>query len=53
MIAVENAKGNLNDLKNDGRTNVYLSGNHFQENVAGIRNGSNVINIYCVYELDK
>ena len=53
MIAVGNAKGNLPDLKNDGRMNVYLSGNHFQQNVAGIPNRSNVINIYCVYKLDQ
>ena len=33
--------------------NVYLSGNHFQQNVAGIPNSSNVINIYCVYKLDQ
>ena len=47
------AKGNLPDLKNDGRMNVYLSGNHFQQNVTGIPNSSNVINIYCVYKLDQ
>ena len=52
MIAAGNAKGNLPDLKNDGRMNVYLCGNHFQQNVAGIPNSSNVINIYCVYKLD-
>ena len=33
--------------------NVYLSGNHFQQNVAGIPNSNNVINIYCVYKLDQ
>ena len=53
MIAVGNAKGNLPDLKNDGRMNVYLSGNHFQQNVAGIPNSNNVINIYCVCKLDQ
>ena len=52
MIAVGNAKGNLPDLKNDGRMNVYLSSNHFQQKVAGIPNSNNVINIYCVYKLD-
>ena len=50
MDAVGDAKGNLPDLKNDGRMNVYLSGNHFQQNVASIPNSDNVINIYC--ELD-
>ena len=52
MNAVEDSNGNLPNLKNDGRMNVYLSGNHFQQNVAGIPNNNNVINIYCVYKLD-
>ena len=52
MNAVGNAKGNLPDLKNNGRMNVYLSGNHFQQNVAGIPNNSNVINVYCVYQIE-
>ena len=52
MNAVGDASGNLPDLKNDGRMNVYLSGNHFQQNVASIPNNGNVINIYCVYKLD-
>ena len=52
MNAVGDSSGNLPNLKNDGRMNVYLSGNHFQQNVAGIRNNNNVINIYCVYKLD-
>ena len=30
MNAVGDASGNLPDLKNDGRMNVYLSGNRFQ-----------------------
>ena len=52
MNAVRDASGNLPDLNNDGRMNVYLSGNNFQENVASIPNNGNVINIYCVYKLD-
>ena len=52
MDAVGDSSGNLPNLKNDGRMNVYLSGNHFQQNVAGIPNNNNVINIYCVYKLD-
>ena len=52
MNTVGDASGNLPDLKNDGRMNVYLSGNHFQQNVASIPNNSNGINIYCVYKLD-
>ena len=46
MKAVANAKATLPKLKNDGRMNVYLSGNHFQQNVASIPNNDNVINIY-------
>ena len=52
MDAVGDSSGNLPNLKNYGRMNVYLSGNHFQQNVAGIPNNNNVINIYCIYKLD-
>ena len=52
MNAVVNAKSTLPNLKNDCRTHVHLSGNHFQRNVVGIPNNGNVINIYCVYKLD-
>ena len=52
MNAVANAKSDLPNLKNDGRMHVHLSGNHFQQNVVGIPNNDNVINIYCVYKLD-
>ena len=52
MNAVANAKTTLPNFKNDGRMNVYLSGNHFQQHVPGIPNNDNVINIYCVYKLD-
>ena len=52
MNAVANAKSTLPNFKNDGRMHVHLSGNHFQQNVAGIPNNDNVINIYCVYKLD-
>ena len=48
MISAGNTKGNLPDLKNDGRMNVYVSGNHFQRNVANIPNSNNVINICIV-----
>ena len=51
MIAAGNTKGNLPDLKNDRRMKVYLSGNHFQQNVANIPNSNNVINIYIGYKL--
>ena len=52
MNAFANTKSNLPNLKNDGRMHVHLSGNHFQQNVAGIPNNGNVMNIYCVYKLD-
>ena len=52
MNAVTNTKTTLPNFKNDGRMHVYLSGNHFQQNVASIPNNENVINIYCVYKLD-
>ena len=52
MNVFANAKSNLPNLKNDGRMNVYLSGNHFQQNKVIIRNNNNAINIYCVYKLD-
>ena len=33
MIAVLNTKTNLPNNKNDDRISVYLSGNHFQQNL--------------------
>ena len=52
MNAVANAKTILPNFKNDGRMQVHLSGNHFQQNKVIIPNNDNVINIYCVYKLD-
>ena len=51
MNAVGDSGGDLPDIKNDGRMYVYLSGNHFQQNKVIIPNNDNVINIYCVYEM--
>ena len=51
MNAVGDSGGELPDIKNDGRMYVYLSGNHFQQNKVIIPNNDNVINIYCVYEI--
>ena len=51
MNVVGDASGDLPDIKNDGRMYVYLSGNHFQQNKVIIPNNDNVINIYCVYEI--
>ena len=52
MNAVANGKSALPNLKNDVRMHVHLSVNHFQQNVVGIPNNGDVINIYCVYKLD-
>ena len=51
MNAVGDSGVDLPDIKNDGRMYVYLSGNHFQQNKVIIPNNDNVINIYCVYEI--
>ena len=51
MDAVEDSENDLPDIKVDGRMYIYLSGNHFQQNEVIIPNNNNVINIYCVYEL--
>ena len=53
MNAVTNTKTNLPNFKNDGRMHVHLNGNHFQQIVAAIPNNDDVINIYCVYQLDQ
>ena len=52
MNALAKSKNELPNLKNDGRMHVHLSGNHFQQNKVIIPNNNNVINIYCVYQLD-
>ena len=51
MNAVGDSGGDLPDVKNDGRMYVYVSGNHFQQNKVIIPNNDNIINIYCVYEI--
>ena len=51
MNAVGDSGNDLPALKNDGRMYVYLSGNYFTQNKVIIPNNNNVINIYCVYEL--
>ena len=51
MNAVGDSGGDLPDIKNDGRIYGYLSGNHLQQNKVIIPNNDNVINIYCVYEI--
>ena len=51
MNVVGDPGNDLPALKNDGRMYVYLSGNHFDQNKVLIPNNNNLINIYCVYEL--
>ena len=51
MNAVGDSGGDLPALQNDGRMYVYLSGNRFEQNKVIISNNNNVINMYCVYEL--
>ena len=51
MDAVGDSGNDLPDIKVDSRMYVYLSGNHFQQNKVTISNNNNVINIYCVCEL--
>ena len=53
MDAVGDSGNDLPDIKVDGRMYVYLTGNHFQQNKVIIPNDNNVINIYCVYELQQ
>ena len=52
MNSVADSGGDLPVLKNDGRMHVYLSGNHFQQNKVIIPNNNNVINIFCVYQIE-
>ena len=52
MNAIADSGGDLPALKNDGRLHVYLSGNHFQKNKVIIPNNNNVVNIYCVYQIE-
>ena len=51
MNAVGDSKNDLPALKNDGRMYVYLSGNYFTQNKVIIPDNNNVINIYCVDEI--
>ena len=52
MDAVGDSGNDLPDIKNDGRMYVYLSGNYFKQNKVVVpKTNFNVINIYCVYEL--
>ena len=52
MNAVADAIRDLPALKNYGRIHVYLNGNHFQQNKVIIPNNNNVINIYCIYQIE-
>ena len=49
MISVKNASGELRDINaNNDDVYVYLSGNHFQQDIPSFNN--DMINIYCVYK---
>ena len=51
MIAIKNTSGELPDINtNNDDIYVYLSGNHFQQDLRNFNN--DIINIYCVYKLD-
>ena len=51
LNSVQNIKVTAPNIKNDGKgLNVFFSSNYFQQDIKAIPN--NVINIYCVYELD-
>ena len=57
MKGIEDTKTNLPEIKNDGRTYVYLQGNYFKQNNLVNTNTDKVvsigvINIYNVYKLD-
>ena len=52
MNAIADSGGDLPALKKDVRLYVYLSGNNFQQNKVIIPNSNNVINIYCVYQIE-
>ena len=51
MIAIKNTSEELPDINtNNDDIYVYLSGNHFQQDLRNFNN--DIINIYCVYKLD-
>ena len=52
MNAIADSGGDLPALKNDGRLHVYLSGNNCQQNKVITPNNNNVINIYCIYQIE-
>ena len=52
MIAVKNVSEELSDINaNNDDVYVYLSGNHFKQDIPSFTN--DIINIYCVYKLDS
>ena len=51
LNSVQNIKLLRPNIKNDGKgLHVFFNGNYFIQDIVAIPN--NVINIYCVYELD-
>ena len=51
-VNLVHASGELPDINADDDVYVYLSSNHFQEDILQNFN-NNIINIYCVYKLDS
>ena len=51
LDAVGDSGGGLPDIKVHGRMYVYLRANYFKQTKYIIPNNNNLINIYCVYEL--
>ena len=52
LNSVQNIKLIAPKIKNDGKAlHVFFSGNYFVQDIIAVPN--NVINIYCVYELDS
>ena len=52
MVSTTDANNQLPEIKTDGRMHGYLNGNYFVQNKAIISNNNNVINIYCVNQVD-
>ena len=51
LNSVQNIKLIASNIKNNSKgLHVFFRGNYFQQDIIAIPN--NVINIYCVYELD-
>ena len=52
MKGIKDSKTKPAEIENDGRMQISLFRNYFEQNELIIPNINNVINIYCVYQLD-